>query len=122
MGDEHPIAYGTRKLLPRETKYSVIEHEGLAIVEGVKHFRVYLEGVPFRIEPDHNPLTQISQLKDSHGCIARWILALQPYNYTMAYRPGRRNGNADGLSREHGSRLEEGEMSGMALLSLTSHP
>ena len=122
MGDEHPIAYGSRKLLPRETKYSVIEREGLAIVEGVKHFRVYLEGVPFRIETDHNPLTQLSQLKDSHGRIARWILALQPYNYTMAYRPGRRNGNADGLSREHGSRLEEGEMSGIALLSLTSHP
>ena len=122
MGDEHPIAYGSRKLLPRETKYSVIEREGLAIVEGVKHFRVYLEGVPFRIETDHNPLTQLSQLKDSHGRIARWILALQPYSYTMAYRPGRRKGNADGISREHGSRLEEGEMSGMALLSLTSHP
>ena len=41
MGDEHPIAYGSRKLLPRETKYLVIEREGLAIVEGVKHFRVY---------------------------------------------------------------------------------
>ena len=99
---------GSRKLLPRETKYSVIDHEGLSIVEGVKHFRVYLEGVPFRIKTDHNPLTQLSQLKDGHGCIARWILAIQPYNYTMACRPGRRNGNADGLSREHGSHLEEG--------------
>ena len=120
--DEHPIAYGSRKLLPKETKYSVIECEGLAIVEWGKHFRVYFEGVPFRIETDHNPLTQLSQLKDSHGRIARWIQALHPYNYTMTYRPGRKNRNADGLSREHCSRLEEGEMSGMALLYLTSHP
>ena len=122
MGDEHPIYYGSRKLLPRETKYSVIEREGLTIIEGVKHFRVYLEGVPFRIETDRNTLTQLSQLKDCHGRIVRWILALQPYNYTMAYRPGKRNGYPDGLSREHGFRLEEGEMLGMALLSLTSQP
>ena len=71
MGDEHPIANGSRKLLPRETKYSVIEREGLTIVEGVKHFKMYLEGVPFRIETDHNPIIQLSQLKDSHGRIAK---------------------------------------------------
>ena len=100
-----------------ETKYSVIERMGLAIVEGIKHFRVYLEGVPFRIETDHNLLSHLSQLKDSHRCIA-----LQPYNYTMVYQPRRRNGNADGISREHASRLEEEDMSGMALLSLTSQP
>ena len=35
----------------------------------------------------------------------------------MKYRPGRMNGNADGLSREHGSHPEEGEMSGMSFLT-----
>ena len=116
-GDEHPIAFGSRKLLPREMNYSAIEREGLAIVEGVKHFRVYLEGIHFTIETDHNPLTNLSRLKDNHGRIARWILSLQPNNYTMKYRQGRINENADGLSREHGSHPEEGEMSGMPFLT-----
>ena len=117
MTTEMSTQFGSRKLLPREMNYSAIEREGLAIVEGVKHFRVYLEGIHFTIETDHNPLTHLSRLKDSHGHIARWILSLQPYNYTMKYRPGRMNGNADGLSREHGSHPEEGKMSGMVFLT-----
>ena len=67
--DKQPFVYGSRKLLPRETKHSVIELEVLTIVEGVKHFRVYLEGVPFWIETDHNPFTQRSQLKDSYDAL-----------------------------------------------------
>ena len=111
-GEEHPLAYGSRKLLPREVKYSAIEREGLAIVEGVRHFRVYLEGNPFVIQTDHNPLTHLARIKDTHGRIARWLLLLQPYEYKISYRPGSKNANADGLSREHTSRLEEGEVSG----------
>ena len=60
LGDEHPIAYGSRKLLARETHYSTIEKEALAIVEGTRHFRVYLEGIPFTIETDHSPLTHMA--------------------------------------------------------------
>ena len=70
-GDEPPIAFVSRKLLPREMNYSAIKREGLAIVDGVKHFRVYLEGIHFTIETDHNPLTYLSQLKENHGRIAR---------------------------------------------------
>ena len=99
----------------------MIECEGLAIVEGVKHFRVYLEGVPIRIETDPNPHTQLLQLKDSHGRIARWILALQPYNYTMAYRPGRRNGNVMGLQENMVLVLVKGRCQGwLSCLSLAS--
>ena len=31
IGEEHPLAYGSRKLLPRERKFSTIEKEALAI-------------------------------------------------------------------------------------------
>ena len=30
-GEEHPVAYASRKLLPRETRYSIIEKECLPI-------------------------------------------------------------------------------------------
>ena len=32
IGEEHPLAYGSRKLLPRERKFSTIVKESLAIV------------------------------------------------------------------------------------------
>ncbi|CAG8838994.1 16033_t:CDS:1, partial [Cetraspora pellucida] len=33
------------------------------------------------------------------GKRARWILRLQPYNYTKVHRPGRKYSNVDALSR-----------------------
>ena len=100
-----------QKLLSREKKYSALEKECLAIVEGVKHYRVYLEGTKFRIETDNNPLRYLSSMKDNHGRVTRWYLALQPYSYEVVHRAGRLNGNADGLSRETVSNSKEGEMS-----------
>ena len=96
--EEHPLAYGSRKLLPRERKFSTIEKEALVIVEGIRHFRVYLERTEFTIETDHDPLTHLAKLKDSQGRIGRWALSMQPYHYTINHKPGRLNMNADGLS------------------------
>ena len=31
--------------------------------------------------------------------VTRWFLSLQPYNFSVVHRPGRRRGNADALSR-----------------------
>ena len=43
-GCEHPVAYTSRKLLPRETKYAVIEKECLAVVRALKHFHPFFYG------------------------------------------------------------------------------
>ena len=45
-GEEHPVAYYSRKLLPREEKYSTVEKECLAIIQGIQTFRVYLDPGP----------------------------------------------------------------------------
>ena len=52
-GVEHPEAFYSRKLLPREEHYSVIEKECLAIKLATHAFRVYLLGRPFEIRTDH---------------------------------------------------------------------
>ena len=103
--EEHPVSYGSKKLLLRELKYSAIEREGLAIVEGIKHFRTYLQGTTFWIETDHDPLTRFSNLKDSHGRLAKWTLTRQPYRFTVVHRSG--TANADGLSQDQGSQVKE---------------
>ena len=51
-----PISFISRKLLPREKAYAVIENECLALVWAVKKFQSYLYGVEFVVETDHQPL------------------------------------------------------------------
>lgn len=98
-GEEHPIAYASRKLQPRETKYSAIEKECLAIVWALKYFKYYLYGQAFTIYTDHKPLTWLNTMKNSNQRLTRWILTLQEYRYEIHHRPGTQNKNADGLSR-----------------------
>ena len=99
-GIDHPAAYGSRKLLPREKNYSRIEREALAIVTGIKHFRTSVEGTKFIVETDHGLLTHLATLKDSHGRLARWALMLKPYQFQVRHRRASANANADGLSRD----------------------
>ena len=99
-GEEHPIAFGSKKLFPMEINYSAIEREVLAIVKGIQHFRTYLEGTSFKIETDHNRLTHLSTLKDSHGRLARWALPLQSFDFRIVHRSGKANAYADSLSRD----------------------
>ena len=98
-GDEHPVAYWSRKLLPREQRYSTIEKECLAIKLGVMAFWVYLLGWPFHIETDHRSLVWMERFKHTNNRLAQWSLSLQPYQFTVHHRAGSANGNADALSR-----------------------
>ena len=60
-GVERPVAYYSRKLLPREEHYSAVE-ECLAIKLATHAFRVYLLGKPFIIQTDHRALKWLDQL------------------------------------------------------------
>ena len=51
-GDEKVLAYFSKKLLERQSKYSASELEALAVVLTVKHFAVYLLGGTFILETD----------------------------------------------------------------------
>ena len=97
-GHEHLVAFFSRKLLPRETRYSTIEKECLAIKLATHAFRVYLLGRKFVVQTDHRALEWLHRLK-GNAQLARWSLALQPDDFRVCYRTGKSNGNADVLSR-----------------------
>ena len=96
---ERPVAYYSRKLLPREENYSAVEKECLAIKLTTHAFRVYLLGKPFVIQTDYRALKWLDQVRETNARLTRWSLSLQPYCYTIQYRSGTSNGNTDGLSR-----------------------
>ncbi|XP_063955624.1 uncharacterized protein LOC135154209 [Lytechinus pictus] len=98
-GEDHPIAYISRKLLPREVKYAIVEKECMAIVWSVRKFQPYLFGRQFVVQTDHNPLRWLQQMKNDNARLMRWSLALQAYPMKIEHRSGAKNGNADGLSR-----------------------
>ena len=97
-GADHPVAYFSRKLLPREERYSTVEKECLAIKLGIQAFSVYLLGRPFTVQMDHHALQWLDRVKESNTRLTRWSLSLQPYQLELAYWLGNQNGNADGLS------------------------
>ena len=98
-GEEHPVAFYSRKLLPREERYSTVEQECLAIKLAVQAFRYYLLGRPFMIQTDHRSLEWLDRLKENNSRLSRWSLSLQPFDFTVQHRPGPKNTNADSLSR-----------------------
>jgi hypothetical protein len=98
-GVRHPIAFASKKLLPRERNYSTIEREALAIVWGIRKFENYLYGKHFFLETDHSPLQYLAKSQYSNGRLMRWALALQPYRFTIKAIKGSENVGADFLSR-----------------------
>ena len=98
-GEEHPVAFASRKLLPREKNYSIIEKECLAIVWSLKVFHVYLFGQKFTVEMDHQPLLWLERMKNTNQRLTRWALGVQPYCLEIGHRGGSMNKSADGLSR-----------------------
>jgi hypothetical protein len=98
-GTKFPIAYASKKLLPRERAYSVIERECLALVWGVRKFETYLYGVEFVLETDHYPLIYLNKAKLDNGRIMRWALFLQSFRFRIVAIKGIDNVGADFLSR-----------------------
>ena len=94
-----PCRYASRKLLPRESRYSTIERECLAIVFALSHFYKYLAMRQFVIQTDHKPLLFLKTRQAKNARLMRWALALQEYTFSIQAIPGKENCHADVLSR-----------------------
>ena len=74
--------------------------EGLALVWGIDHFRLFLLGKEFDVITDQKALESIFNIPRSKppARIERWVLRLQPYHFLFIYKKGSQN-EADYLSR-----------------------
>ena len=98
-GTLFPVSYASRKLLPRERNYSVVERECLALVWAVEKFHVLLYGKELTLQTDHASLAHISKAKLTNSRILRCSLILQEYRFKVEAIKGTLNVCADYLSR-----------------------
>ncbi|KAI5152149.1 hypothetical protein ENBRE01_2605 [Enteropsectra breve] len=96
--EERVVAWISRKLSAAELNYSTTEKECLAIVWSVQKLRVYL-WQEFEIYCDHQALKWLLTLKEPKDRLARWVMVLQQYKYSIKYVKGKENAIADALSR-----------------------
>lgn len=99
IGSDRPVCYASRTMNPAETRYSTIEKELLGIIYAVSQFRPYIYGRKFTLYTDHKPLVWVMSLKDPSSRLVRWRIKLEEYDYTVVYKSGKSNTNADALSR-----------------------
>lgn len=101
-GHERVIAYASRSLHPTEqndANYSSFKLELLALKWAVtEKFKDFLTGAEFTIYTDNNPLAHL-QTAQLGAVEQRWVAQLASFNYTVKYRSGKSNTNADALSR-----------------------
>ena len=95
------IAYASRSVSKTESNYPAQKLEFLALKWAVcEKFREYLYGSrPFEIFTDNNPMTYVLTSAKLDACGQRWVAKLANYNFTIRYRSGQSNVEADALSR-----------------------
>ncbi|GBL60345.1 Retrovirus-related Pol polyprotein from transposon 297 [Araneus ventricosus] len=97
--EEHPVLYLSKTFSDAERKYSATERECAAIIYAIKKLKYYLDGQIFTIETDHNPLGWLKSNAGSNPRLMRWSLELQPFQYRVIYKAGKKHSNADALSQ-----------------------
>ncbi|KAL1279981.1 hypothetical protein QQF64_014581 [Cirrhinus molitorella] len=108
-GEMRVIAFASRGLTKRETRYPAHKLEFLAVKwEVTSKFSDYLYGVEFVVVTDSNPLTYILTSAKLDATSYHWLSSLSTYNFKLQYRAGSQNHDADGLSRcPHGELLDD---------------
>ena len=99
-GRERVVAYASRGLRKNERNYPAHKLEFLALKWAVvDKFHDYLYGNKFLVRTDNNPLTYAFTTAKLDALSHRWIAALSTYNFTIKYRSGKLNIEADFFSR-----------------------
>ncbi len=103
------IAYASRGLSRSEARYPAHKLEFLALKWAVtEKFCYYLYGSNFKVIIDSNTLTYVLTSAKLDATSYRWLSALSTFSFTLQYRPGKNNLDADALSRRpHGDLVND---------------
>ena len=100
QGDvECVVAYCSHALRPSQGRYCTTKSEMLAAVAMCIQIRSFLRGAKFTLRMDHKSLVWLHRFKYTEGMMARWLHALQQFQFSIVHQPGRDHGNVDVLSR-----------------------
>ena len=103
-GQDRVVSYASRSLRLSEKNYPAHKLKFLALKWSVTDkFHDYLYGTNFEVLTDNNPLTYVFTTAKLDATGHRWLAELSNYNFTIKYRSGKKNADADGLSRLHDS-------------------
>ncbi|GBG70897.1 hypothetical protein CBR_g8198 [Chara braunii] len=100
-GKERPLRFESRTLNTAERNYSQFKKEVLAVLRCLNTFRHYIYGRRFILRVDPTAVAAVLQ-KDfslTDPTIARWLIRIRLYDYTVERISGTKNAVADGLSR-----------------------
>ena len=65
------VLYVSRSLKAAERNYSTTDREGLALICTVKHFKLYIMGMCFKIITDNNTLKTLQSKYELEGRLLR---------------------------------------------------
>ena len=102
-GKERVISFGSKSLTDAERRYHL--HSGKleflclkwAVTEKFSDYLCF--GPGFTVYTDNNPLTYVMSTAKLNATGLRWVAELANYQFDIRYKPGRKHGDADGLSR-----------------------
>ena len=96
-----PLAFLSKQLRPRETRYSNFDRELLGLYLAIRHFKFYIEGRNFTSYTDHKPLVgAMSKMSDPWTARQQCQLAyISEFSTDIRHIAGKTNVVADCLSR-----------------------
>ena len=118
-GKDRVVSFASRSLTGSEQNYHL--HSGKleflalkwAVTERFSDYLLYASE-PFTVYTDNNPLTYVMSSAKLNATGMRWVADLANYQFVIKYKPGKKHGDADGLSRWTGDLKElEGECTNM---------
>ena len=98
-GTERVISYASKAFSGAEKNWSTTEKEAFAIVWSLQYFHPYVYGRQIKVFTDHRALQWLKGMKHPNGKLARWIMKLQEYDYSVEHKPSSLMQHADALSR-----------------------
>ena len=99
-GTWRPLSFTSRQLKKSELAYPVHQKECLAVVHALKIWRHYLHGETFQVVTDQMSLKWLMSLQEPRDRLARWVLEVQDYDFSITHAKGSTMVVPDTLSRD----------------------